>query len=138
MWVEKMSSQWGIPYWQNKDTRHVVWHCPSATAPGSPLSAQRKSPSPQKGLQQLGQDRGGGSTSPGRVSRYYVTQLVSLATKAGEKERRDKRRQAHQWAMKYSVEYDGFYYKNRVTKVGACVCERQECACDISALSRLI
>jgi hypothetical protein len=143
VWVEKMSSQWGIPYWQNKDTRHVVWHCPSATAPGSPISAQRKSPSPQKGLLQLGQDRGGGSTtpgtgSPGRASRYYVTQLVSLATKAGEKERRDKRRQAHQWAMKYSVEYDGFYYKNKVTKVGACVCERQECACDISALSRLI
>jgi len=136
IWVEKMSAQWGIPYWRNKDTRHVVWHCPSATAPGSPISAQRKSPSPsaQKGLQQqLGQDRGGGSNtapgagSPGRVSRYYVTQLVSLATKAGEKERRDKRRQAHQWAMKYSVEYDGFYYKNRVTKVGAvrCMCVRE-------------
>ncbi len=96
IWEEKMSNQWGIPYWQNKSTRHVIWHCPSASAPGSPLVKTNSSSSPKS-------------------SRYYVTQLISLETKAKEREKRQKRRLANQWIMKYSTKYDAFYYKNAVT-----------------------
>jgi len=44
-----------------------------------------------------------------------VTRLISLNAKGKEKDKRGKRREAAQWRMKYSLEYDGFYYKNRVT-----------------------
>jgi len=106
VWEEKLSSKWGIPYWQNQDTRHVVWHCPSATAPGSPLAPQRRTRSPAPSQHQHQHQH---------QSRYYVTRLISLDTKGKEKEKRDKRREAAQWRMKYSLEYDGFYYKNRQT-----------------------
>ena len=78
----------------------------------SPLSKKSKSHSHGHGH---GHDYYAHGTHGGN-SRYFVTRIITLAEKQKEVLKELNNEEVKKWKMKYSLEYDAFYYKHVIIK----------------------